>query len=113
MNLAELVYLGNFEEASNIALKMSPQQIYESLSEKALSESDIVFYGFFVHLLVNRPKDELAALHSSASVLLSFDLRIIQGAYDLAEYHIREAIKIKPEDEDYHRYLKHLQSVPR
>ena len=44
MNLAELVYLGNFEEASNIALKMSPQQIYESLSEKAHSESDIVFY---------------------------------------------------------------------
>ncbi|WP_338770022.1 hypothetical protein WAF17_11085 [Bernardetia sp. ABR2-2B] len=113
MNLAELVYLGNFEEASKITLKISPQQIYESLREKAHEEIDIVFYGFFVHLLLHRPKKDLAELHHNVSLLLFLDLRSINGAYDLAEYHIKEAIKYDPEDEDYHRYLEHLKSIPR
>lgn len=111
--LVELVYDGNYEAAYSLTKDYTPHDIYMLLSDKAYEENDINFYGFFVHLLMNRPKSDVAEIHHSASVILGFNMCQIQGAYDLAEYHIREALKLNPENEDYKRYLKHLRSVPR
>jgi hypothetical protein len=118
MNKAEqkeingFIYSSNFEKASQLIEGFSIGEVYELVNEEAYKYGSITFYGFFAHLLShsNYPKNEV---HFIISSLLSTELCLLEGAYDLAEYHIKEAIKISPDKSEYKVYLKNLKGIPR
>ena len=68
--------------------------------------------GYFVNLLSKKEWDSKHEdIHYVCAILLSVQLCSLEGAYNLAIFHINKCIQFS-EKIEYVRYLKHLKSVP-
>lgn len=109
-----LIEEGKYKEANKYIGNKVMSDLYKEIGKKAFIDRDLTYYGFFINLLLdNQTSYMLSEIHYYSALLLSVELCDLLGAYDLAYYHLNKAITLNPENKQYLKYLKHLETIPR
>ncbi|EJF53269.1 hypothetical protein SapgrDRAFT_1558 [Saprospira grandis DSM 2844] len=107
------VWMGYYHEALALAKNWSLEKmmiaIVEHMEEDEMNKSDIIYYGYFVHLLISWPVEKHLAVHEAVSYLLYDEMNtIIEGTKMMAIHHLREALALAPGKEENKLRLKKL-----
>ncbi|MGE0009975.1 MAG: tetratricopeptide repeat protein [Candidatus Babeliales bacterium] len=100
---------GDFDKAKLYIKDLDNEKIYDLIVEINFNDESMVSYCFLASLLHD---NETAELHINAASFLTFFLFHIQGAYNSALYHLRQAIKLDPDNIEYQELLLHFNEIP-
>ncbi len=100
---------GEFDKAKLLTKKLNNKALYDLIVEVNFNDESLSSYGFLVSLLRDQETPEL---HINAASFLTFFLFYVKGAYSVALYHLRQAIKLDPDNIDYQEFLLHFNEIP-
>lgn len=101
--------IGEFDRAKLLIKNFSNKQIYDLIVEINFDDESLTGYGFLTSLLRD---GESAELHINIASFVTFFLFYIKGAYSVGLHHLRQAIKLDPENIEYQEFLLHFNEIP-
>ncbi len=104
-----LILDGNFLEANQLLYKIDLDKLASILLDIGYDEESICAYSFVCFLML---KKETKEYHSLASDILIHAFPHLIGGYKTALYHLRQAIKIDPNDIDLEEMLIFFHNIP-
>lgn len=108
--LKNRIIRGEFFEARKLAQKLKYDELRKFiLSQECNEYKDVVFYFFLEEWAIDSQDDKLFEL---TSILMSFSLNWIPGAYNVALKHLQKAIEIQPENTDYKSEMLLFHEIP-
>jgi len=107
--IKDLILDGNFLEANQFLDKIDLDKLASILLDIGYEEESICAYSFVCFLML---KKETKEYHSLASDILIHAFPHLIGGYKTALYHLRQAIKIDPNDIDLEEMLIFFHNVP-
>lgn len=107
--LKSLIILGKMKEAKAVFKEMNYDEARDIILEIGYDTESIAPYSFVCTLLCEK---ESANLHYLASEILVNPLCFLVGAYRIALYHARSAVRLAPNDITFKEYLLLFYNIP-
>lgn len=112
--MLKLVQEGQFAEVVAELSEQENKELFSQIASICIGGERIIYYAFYAYRIRQTNKSNtrvLLELHDCATWLL-ISLSSLPGAYDLAEYHALEALKIDSDNKIASHALNYLRSIP-
>lgn len=109
-SLKNEILSGDFVQARKTVKTMSFREFYRfMMGQPYHTEKEVVFYFFMVDLIGEKEDDEY---HNLASIIMTFGLNWMPGAYNVAMCHLQRAIQLNPDNIGYKQEMLLFNIMP-